>query len=324
MGVKPEQIEKARPNPLLADGRLIRFIPLILLLLTVIVVSLIVPYFLTASNLISVLVAASYLALLAIGETAVLVTGGIDLSLPGMMAFGSIMGAMFMRNGGNPALAAVIMVLVPTVLGMLNGYAVAYLKMIPFVVTLAMQAVALGASIWVTNQLSISDLPPSFTNTLMANVAGIPMPVILLLLITVVVQLFMTRSIFGRWLYAVGTNIRAARVSGVKTARVLFFTYVFSGFMAGLAGIVLTARLASAGATVGRDAVVLDIISSATVGGVSIYGGVGTALNALIGAVIITFISNIMNLANVSYYLTLVVKGIVIITVVALDSLRRR
>jgi ribose transport system permease protein len=187
-----------------------------------------------------------------------------------------------------------------------------------------MQAITSGAAIWVTNQISISGLPQVFTKTMLANVWVIPVPVIIIFLAAAIVQVFLTRSIWGRWLYATGTNLRTARVSGIPTARVLFLAYTFSGLMAGLAGVILTARLSSAGATMGKDSVVLDIVSSAALGGVSIMGGVGTALNAVIGAILITVISNVMNMANVSYYLTLVVKGLVVVVVVAIDAWRRR
>lgn len=305
-------------------GNWSRYIPYLLLVIVFTVVSLVVPYFLTAANLASVLVQASTLALLAIGQAAVLILGGIDLSMPGTMALGAIFGAMFMRGGGSPWIASLIMVAVPAVLGMINGVAISYFNMIPFVVTLAMQAITSGAAVFLTNQISISNLPKSFTNTIMGKVVGLPIPVLIVMIITILVQLFLTRSIYGRWLYATGTNIRAARVSGVPTKKVVSLTYTFAGVMAGLAAIVSTARLGAASPQMGKDALVMDIIASAAVGGVSTLGGVGTALNAVVGAIIITLISNVMNMANVSYYLTLVIKGAIIVAVVAIDAMRRR
>lgn len=305
-------------------GRLSRFVPLLLLIIVFALISVFVPYFFSLTNFVSVLLQCSALAVLAIGETAVLITGGIDLSMPGMMALGAIFGAMYMKSGGPPLVAVVIMLVIPACLGSINGLSVSRFNMIPFVVTLAMQAITSGAAIWVTNQISISGLPQVFTHTLLSKVWIVPVPVIILLLVATVVQVFLTRSVWGRWLYATGTNIRASRVSGVPTSRVIFLAYTFSGLMAGIAGVILTARLSSAGATMGRDAIVLDIVSSAALGGVSIMGGVGTALNAVIGAILITLISNVMNMANISYYLTLVVKGLVVVIVVAIDVWRRR
>lgn len=305
-------------------NQLTRFVPLLLLVVVFVLLSLFIPYFFSLTNFITILLQCSALAIMAIGETVVLITGGIDLSIPGVMALGAIFGAMYMKSGGNPLVAIVIMLVIPTLLGAINGLSISRFNMIPFVVTLAMQAITSGAAIWVTNQISISGLPQVFTKTMLANVWVIPVPVIIIFLAAAIVQVFLTRSIWGRWLYATGTNLRTARVSGIPTARVLFLAYTFSGLMAGLAGVILTARLSSAGATMGKDSVVLDIVSSAALGGVSIMGGVGTALNAVIGAILITVISNVMNMANVSYYLTLVVKGLVVVVVVAIDAWRRR
>lgn len=296
--------------------------PIILLIVVFLIISLFVPYFFSLDNFISILVQCSALAILAIGQTAVLITGGIDLSQPGMMALGAIFGAMFMRAGGNPIIAILIMLIIPALLGFLNGFAVSKFNMIPFVVTLAMQAIVAGIAVWVTNQVSISNLPQSFTKTLLGKVWILPGPIIILIIVTIVVQLFLTRSVYGRWLYATGTNPRTARVSGIPTAMVYMFTYAFSGLMAGIAGVILTARLSSAGATMGKDTMILDIIASAALGGVSTFGGVGTALNAVIGAILIQVISNVMNMANVSYFVTLIIKGVVVVVVVAFDTWR--
>ncbi|MGB4595487.1 MAG: ABC transporter permease [Anaerolineaceae bacterium] len=258
--------------------------PYILLVVVFATVSITVPYFFTPTNLVSVLVQTSSLALLAMGQAAVLIVGGIDLSMPGIMALGAIFGAMFMRDGGAPWIAPIIMIAVPFLLGSINGFAISYFNMIPFVVTLAMQAITGGAAIMITNQISISGLPKTFTETVMSKVLGIPVPILMVIFAAIVIQLFLKRSVYGRWLYASGTNIRASLVSGVPTKKVVYFAYAFSGIMAGLAAIILTSRLASASPQMGKDALVMDIIAAAAVGGVSTMGGVGTAINAVIGA----------------------------------------
>jgi ribose/xylose/arabinose/galactoside ABC-type transport system permease subunit len=319
------QLEQQGRPP--SQSKTIRFLfgnsPAIVLFLVFAAISIFVPYFFTANNLISVLVQASSLAMMAIGITAVLITGGIDLSIPGMMAVGAILGGMFIHNGGNPVVGALIMVAVSTALGAVNGFAVSYLKMIPFVVTLAMQVVTTGTAIWITKETTITGFPQVYMNTVLGT-NSIPMPAIYVIILAIIAQLILTRTIYGRWLYAVGTNIRAARVSGVPTQRVVFLAFAFSGFMAGLAAIILTARLASAGAPMGKDSMIMDVIASAAVGGVSTFGGVGTALNAIFGAILITLISNVMNMGHVSYYLTLVAKGVIIVSVVAIDGIRRQ
>ena len=130
----------------------------------------------------------------------------------------------------------------------------------------------------------------------------------------------MRSTLFGRWAYAVGLNARAARVAGVPVERVILISYVISGFTAGLTSIFLTARLGSASASMGNDGVVLDIVSACVVGGVSIYGGAGRVTGAVFGAVLITVLSNAMNLIGVSYYLSLIIKGAVIIAFIAIEG----
>lgn len=305
-------------------GRAVRYLPLIVVGIVALALALFVPHFFTTRNIINVLMQSSALGLMAIGVTAVLIGGGIDLSIPSVMALSGIIGAIFMRAGGNPVLGGLIMVAVATSIGAINGFAVAYLKMIPFVVTLSMMYIAMGACLWVTRAISVPITNAAFIDTVLAKIWIIPVPVIVLLLITALIAVLMNRSIYGRWLYATGTNVMTARVSGIPTERVCFGTYVFAGFFAGLAAIITTARLISAAATMGQEGEVLSMISSAVVGGVSIYGGVGNPLGAVIGALLITLISNSMNMMHVSYYFTLIAKGIIIVTVVALDSLRRR
>ncbi len=314
------------PAKIVADRRIqaLRFIPVALLFVILILLSIFVPYFLSLNNFISILMQSAALGLMAVGLTAVLITGGIDLSIPSLMSFSAVLGALYMKAGGNPVVASLLMIAVAVLGGTVNGLAVAYLKMIPFVVTLSTMAVFSGAAIWVTNAVSVTGIPRSFITTVMGDIWIIPIPVIVFLVVTVIAQLFLTRSIFGRWLYAVGTNLRAARVSGVPAQRVQFGAYVFSGFIAGLAAIVTTAWLGTAGGTIGAQGVVLDVVSSAVLGGVSIYGGAGTAVGALIGTILIKLISNSLNFLQASYYMTLVVKGIVIVAFVAIDSLFRR
>jgi ribose transport system permease protein len=321
---KPRGELVASPKGRVIINLLVRYLPLILFAVAIVIIGVATPNFLTARNAINILRQSSALGLMAIGMTVVLIGGGIDLSVPALMAFSGILGAIFMRDGGNSIIAGLIMVIVATLGGCINGYAVAYLKMIPFVVTLAMMNIATGASIWVTEQVSVAPINEGFVNVVMAKLGIIPVPVIFLVIVTALAMVLIKDGLFGRWLYAVGTNARAARVSGIPTDRVIFGTYAVSGFFAGLAAIVVVARLMSAAPTMGDEGVVLDIVSSAVIGGVSIYGGVGSPLGAVLGALFITLITNSMNMLHVSYYTTLVVKGLVIVIAVALDSLRRR
>jgi ribose transport system permease protein len=304
--------------------RFFDILPILILVVVLVVLALFIPNFFNSRNIVNVFVQASTLGLMAIGMTVVMISGGIDLSIPSVMALSAIFGAMHLRDGGSIFVSCLIMLTVGIIAGSINGFAVAYLKMIPFVVTLAMMTIASGAAIWVTNSVSVPVFDEVFFDLILARIADIPRPIIIMVIMALIATLVVRRTLFGRWLYAVGVNVRAARASGVPTNLVIFLTYVISGAFAGLTAIILSARLGSASANMGNDGVVLDIVSSAVVGGVSIYGGIGSPLGAVMGAIFITVISNSMNMMQISFFTGLIIKGVVIIAFVAFDSLRKQ
>ncbi len=314
-----------RRGPRVSLGKLILDnLALIVLAIVLVLLSVLVPNFFTSRNIGNVLIQAAPLGLMAIGMAIVMITGGIDLSIPAVMGLSAILGAMVLRDTGSIPLAGLVMLLVGSGLGAVNGFSVAYLRMIPFVVTLAMMTIATGAAVAITNSVSIPVTDEAFYSLILDRSFGIQRPVIIAGAVTLIATILMRRHMYGRWVYAVGINAKTARVSGVPTSRVIFGAYVVSGLLAGLTGLVLSARLGSASANMGTDAIVLDVVASAVVGGVSIYGGVGGPLGAVFGAIFITVISNSMNLMQVSYFTSLIVKGFVIVAFVAIDSLRRR
>jgi ribose/xylose/arabinose/galactoside ABC-type transport system permease subunit len=309
------------PKVLTAAGLLRWGLRVVLLVGMLVLIDIYAPRFFRYQNVINILLQASLLGLMTIGMTVVMIAGGIDLSLPANMAIGAVLGAMYMRSGGSWIVSCCIMVAVGLVVGLVNGIAVSRLKMIPFVVTLAMMTILSGSAVWLTNSLSISQIADSFLALFdAAPIFGIPVTIWLAAAVTVIGTVVMRSTMFGRWVYAVGLNARAARVAGVPVERVILVGYVISGLMAGLTSILLTARLGSASANMGNDGVVLDIVSACVVGGVSIYGGAGRVPGAVFGAVLITVLSNAMNLVGVSYYLSLIIKGAVIIAFVAIEG----
>ncbi len=318
------QVEKKKSNiEKLFEANLFLVLPYIILFLVLAVMGLTLPYFFTYRNLMNILRQASSLAIMAMGVTIVLITGGMDISIPAIMAFSGILGSMYIVQGGSILLGVLIMLGVATFLGAVNGMAIAYLRMVPFVVTLSMQAIATGASVWMTRNISISGLPDSYVNVIAGRTFGIPNSIIYVLIIGFIFWVIMKKAMPGRWLFSVGTNVRTSKVSGIPGDAVIFFTYVVSGFMAGVAAIFITARLESASPTMGEEGVVLNVIGAAVIGGASIYGGIGTSLGAIFGAIIMTLITNGMNMMHISYHSTLIVKGFVIIFFVAFDSLKR-
>lgn len=281
------------------------------------------PNFFRYNNLLNVLLQSSLLGIMALGMAVVMIVGGIDLSLPANMAMSAILGALYMKATGDWFAAPFIMVGSGFAIGFVNGLAVARLKMIPFVVTLAMMTVVSGIAVWMTNSVSISQLPETYLDVFSARLAfRIPVVVVIAVVLAFGTSVLMRSSKLGRWAYASGINEKAARVARIPIERVVLGSYVFSGLMAGVTAVLLTARLGSASANMGNDGVVLDIVSACVVGGISIYGGHGKVAGALLGALFITVLANTMNLLGVSYYFSLVIKGAVIIAFVALDSRR--
>lgn len=278
----------------------------------------------TVKNLTNVLNQSAVLGILAVGMTFVLVGGGIDLSMPANMAFTAILGTMAMSAGVNPLLAVVLMVAIASSVGLVNGLSVGGLQMIPFVVTLAILTVLSGASVWMTQSVSVTGVSDTLIDLFATKIGPVQVSVIGLAFITVLASVAMASSTYGRRLYATGTNGRAARAAGIATNRIILLTYVISGLTAGLAAIFIIARLGSASANIGTDQVVLDVVSAAVVGGVSIYGGVGKPYAAVLGAIFITAISNATNLLGIDYSTVYVIKGVIIIIFVALDTARRR
>lgn len=280
--------------------------------------------FATVKNLTNVLNQSAVLGILAIGMTYVLVGAGIDLSMPANMALTAILGTMFMNSGGSAVIAIVLMIAFSATIGVVNGLAVGSLQMIPFVVTLAMMTVVSGAAVWLTQSVSVTGVSESLVDLFAAKVGPVQFSVFVLLVLTIVATIVMSDTPYGRRLYATGTNPKAAKAAGIKTGRVLTLTYVIAGVMAGTAAVFIIARMGSASANLGGDQVVLDVVSAAVVGGVSIYGGVGKPYAAVLGAIFITAISNATTLMGIEYSTVYVIKGTIIIFFVALDTARRR
>lgn len=280
--------------------------------------------FATVQNVTNVLNQSAVLGLLAIGMTYVLVGAGIDLSMPATMAFAGIVGTMFMNSGGSTIVALGVMLIVSGGIGLINGVAAGWLQMVPFVVTLAMMTVVFGASVWLTKSVSVTGVDLVLVGFFATKFGPFQVSVIGLVFVTIIASVVMGKSSFGRRLYATGMNPRAAKAAGINTNNIIMTTYIVSGLTAGLAAIFLISRFGSASANMGTDQIVLDVVSAAVVGGVSIYGGVGKPYAAVLGAVFITAISNATNLMGIDYSTTLVIKGAIIIFFVALDTARRR
>lgn len=283
------------------------------------------PSFFRLNNLVNVLTQTSILGLLAIGLCFVFVGGGIDLSLPATLAFAGIVGAILMRDMQVVWIGPIAMLAVGALIGAFNGFAVGYLGMTPFVVTLATMTVVAGVSVWITGSQSIYGHPYLFEDIILFRILGLPISVWMLLLCIIVGQVLIERTPYGRQLRAAGFNPRAAEIARVPTRKIICWSYVIAGLAAGLTAVFLVARLGSASAKFGSDALLLDVISACVIGRVSIYGGVGTPLGVAMGALAVTLITNSLNLIGISFFASLVVKGGIILILVYIDTnLRRR
>ncbi len=288
-----------------------------------VVLSLAVPRFCTAYNLFNIVIQASIYGTMAVGLTLVLITGGIDISLPSIMAASTVVGVSWMVATGNWAYGCLISLGITLVAGLVNAVSVTTFRMPSLIVTLATQTVGSGFTVWYTNYLTITGIPRPLMNFFRMLVVGVPMYVIVFAVIVVAGQYMLTRTRHGRWLYLVGVNAQAAQVTGIPVRTVTGATYVLSAVSAGVAGVMLATQIGSAQPGMGNPSMVLDIVSSAVIGGVSIYGGKGTVLGAAVGAILIATISNVMNLLGIQFYMTLMLKGLIIILATALDNARR-
>jgi ribose/xylose/arabinose/galactoside ABC-type transport system permease subunit len=282
------------------------------------------PKFLSAYNLRNLAEQSASIGIMAVGLALVLFLGGIDLSVPAAMAAAAVLGAMAMVATQNVPLGIAVMLGAGLLAGALNGVAVAALGLVPFAVTLATMTLAGGLAVWLTEGTSIYGMPPGFAKAVMTRIAGVPVSALAFVLLVVILHWVVARSRGGRMLMAVGTNREAARVMGLRVRRIEFLTYLACGFCAGLAAIILTARLESAAAAMGSEAVLLDVVAAAVIGGVSIYGGRGTILGAALGAVFVTAVGNGLNLMGFDYFVSVVIKGSIVLAAIALDAIIAR
>ena len=289
------------------------------------------PSFLTRSNLIGVANQTAIYAVIAIGMTMVIISGGIDLSVGSLVALSSVAATILLRDYGGGVSATPLAVtfaclagiLLTAAAGFFNGLMVTQASLPPFLVTLAMMLMAKGLAMRLSNFTSINAVPPSFRWLGGESTAGLPNPVLIMIFLYALAHLMMQRSVFGRVLYAIGGNAEAARLAGIQVRKNQLVVYTISGALAGLGGIILSSRL-NAGDPKYGDMFELNVIAAVVVGGTSLMGGEGRMLGTLIGAFIIAIIRNGMNLMSVAPSNQQIVLGAVLLLSVLADRLKRR
>ena len=294
-----------------------------LIVVMLVLMCLFIPRFMTTGNIFNLLIQATTIGLPAIGLTFILITAGNDLSLPTNMACSAILGCAIMQKTQNVALGVISIIAIAVLFGVINGFSVSKLKMVPMIVTLAVQTLNVGISEFYTQGISVGGLPKAFSKIFAGKLFGvIPISVLIFLAVAFGMHLILSKTVFGRHLFQTGINEKAARVNGVKTSRILFIIYVIGGAMAGICGVLTAARLNAAGPTMGPTSAFNNIICACVLGGSSVWGGKGTIMGTLIGSIAMALITNAMNLLRVDFFVTYVVKGIIIILACYLDVLR--
>ena len=312
-------------RPINVSALLAQYGILLVFVLLCVVLTFANPFFLTEQNISNVLRQTSINGILAIGMTYVILTGGIDLSVGSVLAFSSMVAASLVSGERPQGIFVAVMAGLGTgaALGMVNGLLVSRFGVPPFVATLGMLSVARGLTFIYTDGTPIPNLSPAFRTIGQGFVGPIPVPVFIFAGVALLFWWVLKYTTFGRYIYAVGGNERSARTSGVNTRGVLFGAYIIAGSLAGLAGLILTARTTSALPQAGVS-YELDAIAAVVIGGTSLSGGTGSVLGTVIGALIIGVINNGLDLLGVSSYYQQVIKGVIIITAVLLDVSRRR
>lgn len=276
------------------------------------------PHFLTVSNLLNVAEQAAIIAIVAVGMTFVIITGGIDLSVGSVLAFAGVVMASVLHADVPVPLALGAALGTGLFCGLLNGLLITVGRLPPFIATLGMMSVARGTALMFTEGRPVSGFSGAFRSLATGEVLRIPMPVIIMVAVYLVAHFVLTRTKLGRYTYAIGGNEEAALLSGVNVRAYKASVYGLSGMLSGLAAVLLTARLNSAQPIAGMM-YELDAIAATVIGGTSLLGGEGTVLGTLIGALIMAVLRNGLNLLGVSSFIQQVVIGSVIIVAVLLD-----
>ncbi|MGK5508606.1 ABC transporter permease subunit [Brevibacillus formosus] len=294
---------------------------LIILLLMCTLLAFVAPNFLDVGNMLNVLKQVSIIAILAAGMTIVILTGGIDLSVGSTVALSGVISVMMSNAGVNPFLAMAVGIFSGYTVGVINGYFTAKANLPSFIVTLGSFTYVRGLAYVISGGYPILLQSSVFKFIGSGSIFGIPAPIYIMLIVYLVMMFVLKNTVFGRHVYAIGGNMEAARLTGIKVQRVLISVYSISGLLAGLAGVVLAGRLFSGQPTAGIG-YELDAIAAVILGGTSFTGGVGRVQGTIIGVLIMGVISNGLTLLDVNYYWQLVVKGAVIVIAVLLDRLR--
>jgi ribose transport system permease protein len=289
------------------------------------------PGFFTINNSWNLLYNLMPLLIVATGQTLVILTAGIDLSITSIIAVCSVVGGIIMSSDYTPfenetyamVFGILAMIAVGALIGLINGISVARFKMPAFMVTLTGLMFFSGFAVWLTKSQNIYNLPPALVNMPYTNLLGLPIPFWIGLLVLALTYLTLNKSLLGEWIYAVGTNPKTSRISGVNVNFTIVMAYVLSGISAAIGSLLYTARLETGSPVMGQN-LLLDVIGAVVIGGTSLFGGKGLLQWTIAGALFMVMLDNSLNLAGMSYFLIMIVKGIIILWAALLNVVRDR
>lgn len=293
------------------------------LIIIVIVLTILSPHFFTSENFLSIGLQMAVIAIMSIGQVWIIISGGIDLSVGSIMAISGVVTTMLIASGVDMVLASLVGILVGAFCGFINGFLTSVGKLPPFISTLGMMGIARGMALIITKGVPVFGLPAEFSVIGNGRLAGIfPIPVLITLVLAVIGHIILSKTPFGRYTYAIGSNFEAARLSGIRTTRMVIYIYLLAGFLYGLGGIILASRLSTGQPTSGLG-YELDVIASCVIGGASLSGGSGTIWGAILGALLIGVLRNGSNLLDISAFWQQVAIGTIIIIAVFIDQYQK-
>lgn len=300
-------------------GKMLRQFGLLFVILAIaVVMSFASPVFLKSQNIINIIRQVSINGIIAVGMTFVILTGGIDLSVGSVVAITSVICGSLLEKGMNWFLACLIGLAVSIIFGIFNGIMVSYVGLQPFIATLASMTIGRGIALAYSNGKPYPIKQEAFLAIGQGYVGGIPIPIILLVAVVITGLVVLKTTIFGRYIFAIGGNKNAAKLSGVRTRRIELSVYVISAICASIVGMILSARISSGQPTAG-EGYELDAIAATAIGGTSMNGGLGSLIGTVEGFILLGLMTNSMNLLNINSFYQQIVKGALIVIAVLLD-----
>lgn len=279
--------------------------------------------YLTWTNMSNIIVQSSIIAVAAIGASLIIITSGIDLSTGSIIGFSGMVAAIVLKSGAPLGIGVLVGIVAGTLLGVVNGFGISYGKLPPFIMTLAMMSIARGFILVMCGGKPVQNFSLSIGKLATFKIAGIPIFIFYVLVLYIVMIYVMSNTAFGRHIYALGGNMKAAHLSGINTKRLEVIVYILGAFFASVAGIMLLARL-SYGAPTSGESYEMDCIAAAVIGGIALSGGKGRIFNTLLGALILGMLKNGLQMLNVQTYYQEIAIGLIIAVAVYFDKAKER